>query len=324
MTENQPLVSVIVTSLDRPDYLRGACESILGGEFRNVEVFICDDASDSQQAREAAQRIAEADDRVTVLQNERRLGQFRSISNALERMRGAYFAILNDDDTWEPRFLSKLIPPLEEDPDLVAAFCDHWAIDDAGQVKAEVSDELTRRYHRADLEPGRHEDSGLLGFGLSAFPTVVASVFRTSSVDLDAYLGAAMDPIGFYDLWLQACSLGDRCPVWYEPERLSSYRQHEGQLSSRPSSALGRAKAWIFEEALAGERFTQSQAAIFRQLSKTHYALGMTYLRSERPRVARSYLWRALSQAPRRRTLIALALTFDLWPLARLRRRLST
>jgi hypothetical protein len=269
-----------------------------------------------------AARIAAQDERVTVLQNERRLGQFRSISNALKRMRGEYFAILNDDDTWEPQFLSKLIPPLEKDADLVAAFCDHWAIDDDGHVKTEVSDELTKRYHRADLSPGRHEDSGLLSFGLSAFPTVVASVFRTSSVDLDAYLGAAMDPIGFYDLWLQVCSLGDRSPVWFEPERLSSYRQHDGQLSSRPSSALGRAKAWIFEEALASDRFTESQAAIFRQLGRTHYALGMTYLRSGRPRLARAYLWRALSQRPRRRTMVALALTLDLWPAARIRQRL--
>ena len=202
MSEVQPLVSVIITSLNRPAYLREACESVLEGDFRNIEVFICDDASDRPDARETAQSIAAADDRVTVLQNERRLGQFRSISNALEGMRGEYFAILNDDDAWKPEFLSRLIPPLQGDADLVAAFCDHWAIDSEGRVMDGVTDELTRRYHRADLSPGRHEDSGLLSFGLSAFPTVVASVFRTSSVDLDAYLGAAMDPIGFYDLWL--------------------------------------------------------------------------------------------------------------------------
>ena len=320
MSDLQPLVSVIITSLNRPAYLRGASASVLEGEFRNVEVLICDDASDEPEARREAQSIAESDERVTVLQNDRRLGQFRSISQALERMRGEYFAILNDDDAWKPDFLARLIPPLQSDPELVASFCDHWAIDGEGLVKEDVTDELTRLYHRDDLSPGRHEDSGLLSFGLSAFPTVVASVFRTSSVDLDTYLGAAMDPIGFYDLWLQACSLGDRHPVWFEPRRLSAYRQHEGQLSAQRSTALARAKAWIFEEALDGDRFANSQGAILRQLARTHYVLGMNYLRADAPRVARTYLWRALSQAPRRRTLIALILTFDIWPPA-LRRR---
>lgn len=323
MSDLQPLVSVIITSLNRPAYLRGASASVLDGEYRNVEVFICDDASDEPAARKEAQSIAASDERVTVLQNERRLGQFRSISRALERMQGEYFAILNDDDAWKPDFLDQLIPPLQSDRELVASFCDHWAIDGESLVKEDVSDELTKRYHRADLDPGRHEDSGLLSFGLSAFPTVVASVFRTSSVDLDSYLGAAMDPIGFYDLWLQACSLGSHHPVWFEPRRLSSYRQHEGQLSAKRSTALARAKAWIFEEALDGDRFPESQGAILRQLARTHYVLGIDYLRSGELRVARAYLWRALSQAPRRRTLIALMLTFDLWPPAWRRRLLG-
>lgn len=321
MSDVQPLVSVIITSLNRPAYLRGACASVLEGDYGNVEVLICDDASDRADAREAARGIAAGDDRVTVLQNEERLGQFRSISRALRRMRGEYFAILNDDDAWKEDFLSRLIPPMQGDGDLVAAFCDHWAIDADGMIKGDVSDELTKRYHRADLAPGRHEDSGHLGFGLSAFPTVVASVFRTAAVDFDSYFAAPMDTIGFYDLWLQVCILGDRQPVWFDPRRCSSYRLHEGQLSAQRSSALGRAKAWILEEALDSGRFTNSERSILRQLAIVHHALGINYLRAGRLRIARGYLWRACSAGPRRRSVVGLMLTFKICP-AFLRERL--
>lgn len=307
-----PLVSVVVTSLNRPEYLRSSCESILGGSYANVEVFICDDASDDPEVRQAAKSIAAEDGRVTVIQNQRRLGQFRSISRALSQVRGKYFAILNDDDLWGDEFLARLVPPLEADLGLVASFCDHWAIDRLGAVDQRATDRLSRECHRDDLPPGRHEDSGGLSLGLSAFPTVVASVFRTSAVDLDSYLSPAMDPIGFYDLWLQICVLGDRKPVWFEPRRLSSYRLHDGQLSARPSTALGRAKAWILEEALDRGAFGRSESSIVRRLAMVNHAIGMTYLREGNARLARVYLWRACSSRRPARSLVGLLLASEL------------
>jgi glycosyltransferase involved in cell wall biosynthesis len=314
LEQPNPLVSVLVTSLNRPDYLMAACSSVLAGEYQNVELLICDDASDVEEARRVAGEIAAGDERVKVLQNPTRLGQFRSISNALSAMEGEYFAILNDDDLWADSFLQRLVPPLADAPDLVAAFCDHWIIDGVGAVDEQLTNELSTRYRRTDLAEGRHVDSGHLAFALSAFPTVVASLFRTSAVDLDSYLGASMDTIGFYDLWLQVCTLGDDRPVWYEPRRSAYYRVHSGQLSSRPSAPLGRAKAWIFEEALDSGRFANCESSIVRQLGRVHYALGMYYLRQDSRAVARMYLVRAFAEHPGLRQVVAMALTLGVIP----------
>jgi glycosyltransferase involved in cell wall biosynthesis len=317
----EPLVSVIITSLNRPEFLRTACASVLRGSYKNIEVFICDDASDNQEARDAPRALALSDERIEIIQNGVRLGQFRSIAQAMARMRGKYFAILNDDDTWEVSFLAKLVPPLERDRELVASFCDHWLIDADGQIDMAATDRLTAQCQRADLAPGRHEDSGNLAFGLSAFPTVVASFFRTSRLGLESYLNARMDTIGFYDLWLQVCLLRDRAPVWFEPERCSSYRLHTGQLSAQRSNALARAKAWILEEALNGGRFAKSEQSILHQLARSHHAVGVNYHRQGRLRLARNYLWRACLIAPRWRAVSGLVLTLGVWPI-RVRERL--
>lgn len=317
-----PAVSVVITSLNRPGYLRAACESVLRQEMEDLEVIICDDASDEHAAREAAAEIADADHRVSVIQNDRRLGQYQTVIKATRELQGRYFAILNDDDLWEPGFLSTLVPPLESDDTLVASFCDHFIMDDQGVVNPKLSDISTRQCCRDDLHPGKHLNGSYLAFGLSAFPTVVASVFRTSAVDWERYSRASMDVTGFYDLWLQCCVLGGASAVWYEPHRLSRYRVHSGQLSGKPNIALARAKAWIWEEALDAGDMTAVEQEILRQLSRTHHALGMNYLRRGQLLTARSYLWRACSHAPRARSVLGLLLTADSRPVAFARRRL--
>ena len=35
-----PLVSVVIATYNRPEYLRGAIESVANGEYRNVEIEI--------------------------------------------------------------------------------------------------------------------------------------------------------------------------------------------------------------------------------------------------------------------------------------------
>lgn len=317
-----PQVSVIITSLNRPNYLRAACASVLSQDFDNIEVMICDDASDDISAREAATSIAASDTRVRVIQNDTRMGQYHTVVKATETMRGRYFAILNDDDTWEPGFLSALIAPLERDNSLVASFCDHYIMDVTGSVNPTSSDKNTRACHRDTLSPGKHHNGSYLAFGLSAFPTVVASLFRTSAVDWNRYRTARLDVTGLYDLWLQCCLFGRTSAVWYDPRRLSRYRVHSGQLSGKPNVGLARAKTWIWEEALDAGDMSVVELDILRQLSRAHHALGVAYLRRGQLPTARSYLWRACAHSPRRRSVVGLLLASGLSLTPPIRKRL--
>jgi len=69
---------------------------------------------------------------------------------------GEFVAILNDDDVWEPAFLSQLVPHLLNDPDVVLAFSDHYIIDEQSRIDPAATENNTRRWRRDVLSPGLH------------------------------------------------------------------------------------------------------------------------------------------------------------------------
>ena len=222
-----------------------------------------------------------------------RRGQYQSVRAVGPTLRGSFFAILNDDDRWEHDFAIRLIEPLLQDSEMVAAFCDHFVIDSDGHIDQAASDQLSQRCSRVTLSPGRHEDSAHLSFGISAFPTVVGAVYRNSAAFWDRYTRCEYDVTGFYDLWLQACLLGSKAPVWYCPERLSSYRTHQGQLTSQPTIALNCARVWILQSLLHGDRFETAAGAIVTKLGQAYLALGRSYMSAGDRILARQAFWAA-------------------------------
>jgi len=69
---------------------------------------------------------------------------------------GKYVSVLNDDDEWEPPFLSKPVPILVDDPEVVIAFSDHYVMDELGRIDPAATEENTRRWHRDVLSPEPH------------------------------------------------------------------------------------------------------------------------------------------------------------------------
>jgi glycosyltransferase involved in cell wall biosynthesis len=149
-----PLVSVVIATYNRPAYLQSALASVVNGDFRNVETIVTDD-SRTDVNREIVARFT--DPRILYRQNETRL---RIAANHIQAFRnlasGEFIAVLNDDDEWEPAFLSKLVPQLLDNPDVVLAFSDHHIIDEHGRVDLAATEENTRRWRRDTLAPGLH------------------------------------------------------------------------------------------------------------------------------------------------------------------------
>jgi glycosyltransferase involved in cell wall biosynthesis len=107
-------------------HLTGALESLLGQSHRDFAMLMLDDGS-TDGTFEAAGRLAEADDRVTIEQNPDRLGMVgnwrRTFERAMELNPGAeYFAWASDHDVWAPEWLETLFAELERDPELVLAY----------------------------------------------------------------------------------------------------------------------------------------------------------------------------------------------------------
>ena len=93
------LVSIIIPTYNRPDYLQRAIESSLKQTHKNIEVIVIDDHSDY----DVSQVIDKFHDtRVKLFTNEINQGSVRSRNRGLDLSSGSYINFLDDDDVLMP------------------------------------------------------------------------------------------------------------------------------------------------------------------------------------------------------------------------------
>jgi glycosyltransferase involved in cell wall biosynthesis len=114
------LVSVGVPVHNGGEHLEEALRSVLTQDYPNLEVVICDNASDDG-TEALCRRIAAEDHRVRYLRNETNIGLMPNFRRSLDEARGRYFSWLAHDDVISNRaYLSTLVAYMEENPDVVA------------------------------------------------------------------------------------------------------------------------------------------------------------------------------------------------------------
>src|SRR5260370_16778940 len=116
-----PLVSVIICTYNRPDYLAKAIASVADGTYANVEIIVSSNV-DSAETRAVVQSFN--DSRIRYRWNATNLGIAGNHIAAFREMTGKLFAVLNDDDEWEQVLLARLVP-LIADHNILIAFCHH-------------------------------------------------------------------------------------------------------------------------------------------------------------------------------------------------------
>lgn len=111
----RPLVSVVIPTRNRLARVTNAIDSVLaqdgvGQEF-DVEIIVVDDAS-----TDATQATMERHPRIRYLRLDQNRGASVARNNGIRAARGAYVALLDDDDTWLPHRLAAHVPVLEAQP----------------------------------------------------------------------------------------------------------------------------------------------------------------------------------------------------------------
>jgi glycosyltransferase involved in cell wall biosynthesis len=112
MTEEKPLVSVVIPVYNGARYLREALESVFAQTYRPFEVIVVDDGSvdDSSliaQSFPEVRYIRQANQGVAAARN-----------NAIDTARGQFLAFLDQDDLWTPEKLRLQIGHLLSHPEL--------------------------------------------------------------------------------------------------------------------------------------------------------------------------------------------------------------
>lgn len=133
MTElnNPPLVSIGLPVYNGERYLKAAAQSLLGQSYRNIELVICDNASEDATAQICAD-LAHSDSRVRYERLASNIGALPNHNRVLERSRGEYFMWSSHDDIWDQSYVEKCLHLLEATPDAVAAYSLTGLINESG------------------------------------------------------------------------------------------------------------------------------------------------------------------------------------------------
>ncbi len=320
----EPLISVIIPTYNRPAYLKEAIESAVGQTYQNIEIIVADDCGPASIEN---QKIAEAfqDTRIIFRRNATNLGVTLNFAKAIKESRGKYIASLNDDDMWNQDFLEKLVPPLEANPDLALAFCDHYVIDETGTINHQKTEQVSQNCNRARLKEGVYKPFCKLSIVEHAVAPACAAVIRKDIEDLE---NIPSEVEVFYDLYINYLCCRSGRGAYYYPERLTRYRIHSESFtySYSPENVernIRCAKAHIFcyERFMEDERVAELKPYLQERLAHEMTSIGINLLRAKQTTEGRPYLLSALSQHPSLRTILALILSFTPQSLAT---RLST
>jgi glycosyltransferase involved in cell wall biosynthesis len=309
---DEPLVSVLVPTYERPRYLRETLASAVAQSWRNLEIIVHDNASPTDPAPLVA---SFADRRIALYRNGENVGVARNIALGLKRCRGKYVAILGDDDLWEPEFVAALASALERHSEAVIAFCDHGVIDGEGRGDEALSDRTTGRYGRDRLAQGLHRPFGEIALVRRAICVMSGALMRRDAADWSDLPAEVSIGCDLYLAYLAARS-GGAC--YYVPRRLMQYRYHDATLSTAVAidveTSICNARAAVYywnrflrERGLGGERYFEMKrglnalrlVALLARRGKAASAAGefMTFVRDGfiRPRTFLD-LWRRDAQ----------------------------
>ncbi len=149
-------ISVIIPNYNTGRYLREAVDSVYAQNIQNpFEVIVIDDGSKDRDTPRVLAEIEELYPNLRVIRHERNMGLSAARNTGLEAAQHRYIFPLDSDDilSTDKRVLNKgnyldlSIQALENDPDVVFAFCDNQAFGAARRYIKRDYDEKAIPFH---------------------------------------------------------------------------------------------------------------------------------------------------------------------------------
>jgi glycosyltransferase involved in cell wall biosynthesis len=120
------LVSVIIPTRNRYNYLKLAIESVLLQTWKNIEIIIVDEAS-SDESVDYLNKLA-SNGTIILIRNDKPTGGGNARNLGIAKANGYYIAFLDDDDTWMPNKIELQISLFESSKDVSLVTCSYLNI----------------------------------------------------------------------------------------------------------------------------------------------------------------------------------------------------
>lgn len=290
MTEQTPIVSVVMAVYNTQRYLGQAVESILTQSFTDFEFVIIDDGS-TDRSLKILQRYAAKDCRIRLISRENQ-GIPKTRNELLSYARGEFIAVMDSDDVAMRDRLAHQVDFLRTHPQVVCVGGYQDWIDEAGRVlkhhwEPETNDEIQQYL--------------LWGWTCINHPSAMmrrSAVMQVGGYDNSLALGEDLD------LWFRLGEMGELANL---PETVLHYRQHGRSISEARQKEQLQYIRQVCERAwqrrgITGEFRADRPWRPYDRLSRHEYLLnyGWSFFNRGQRWSAVTYGWRAICTLPAR------------------------
>lgn len=161
-----PIVSVIITTYNRGEYIRDAIDSVLAQTFQDFELIVVDDGSIDNTKEVVEGYVKLYPDKIRYLYQSNR-GQPSAKNLGIDVAKGDYIAHLDSDDYWLPKKLEVYLKYFRDNPDVAIMGGRMSVVDDGGAM---ISGKL-----KPESEPGKDFLSILEKGGVSTSSMMIRS-----------------------------------------------------------------------------------------------------------------------------------------------------
>ena len=212
-SSEQPLVSVIIRTIDRPKYLVECLISLSRQDYHNIEAVIVNDGGPSIEAM-----VRELNLEFPIQIREFKHNRGRSIggNTGMDLAKGKYLCFLDDDDIFYPHHISTLVSKLE-----------------SANYKVAYSDAVRATQVPRSYNPGTYKtcDSALVyseDFDLGKllcedgnYLPILCVMFEKACLESGIKFDGQMDVLEDWDFWIQ---LAQEFEFLHIPEITAEYR----------------------------------------------------------------------------------------------------
>jgi glycosyltransferase involved in cell wall biosynthesis len=218
--EPRPFWSVMIPTFNCAHYLGRTLESVLeqdpGSDHMQIEVI--DDCSDRDQPEKVVEEVGRG--RVGFFRQTTNSGHTANFLTCLRRAKGHVVHLLHGDDYVRSGFYSRLGAPFRQDGSLGAAFCRHIFADGNG--------------HWMQISALERENAGILADAARKLASgqriqTPSMVVRRAVYE---HLGGFDPRLTWTEDWEMWIRIAVNYRIWFEPEPLAVYRQHNTSSSS--------------------------------------------------------------------------------------------
>lgn len=210
-----PLVSVIIPTYNRANYIALAVASVLNQTYRNVELYIIDDGSSDNTIDVLSEYLN--DPRVTYYK-QANAGQGAATNRGIAFAKGEYIAFLDSDDQWIPQKLELQVKAAQKKKDIAVFYSPCCCVDENNKITGN---------RECPLYEGRVTNYLFIKNFIPFGTTFVRKECFDELGGFDDDLVTGLD----YDLWLR---FSTRYLFGYVTTPTLLYRIWEGQVTSDP------------------------------------------------------------------------------------------